>query len=72
VITRGGRVQERIDIVTRHGGLVVGVGLLVDRSGGTVDFGVPLKSLLRLQVETFEPSACPLCQAGVPVVKPGS
>ena len=72
VVTKGGRVQETIEIVRNLGGEVVGVGTLVDRSDGKVDFGVQLKSLLRLQVETFEPTACPLCKAGHPVIKPGS
>jgi orotate phosphoribosyltransferase len=72
VITKGGRVQESMDIVREHGGEVVGVGALVDRSGGTVNFGVRLESLVRLQIETFEPAACPMCAAGNPVVKPGS
>jgi len=72
VITKGGRVQETIDIVRQHGGDVVGVGALVDRSGGKVDFGVRLESLLKLRIETFEPTACPLCQKGLPLVKPGS
>ena len=72
VITKGGRVQETIDIVRQHGGEVVRVATLVDRSGGGANFGVPLESLLRLHMETFEPTACPLCQKGVPVVKPGS
>jgi orotate phosphoribosyltransferase len=72
VVTKGGRVQETIDIVRGLGGEVVGVGALVDRSDGKVDFGVRLESLLRLQVETFDPTACPLCQAGTPAVKPGS
>ena len=72
VITRGGRVQETIDIVRARGGNVVGVGTIVDRSDGTVNFGTPMKSLLRLQIETFEANACPLCQAGSKPVKPGS
>ncbi len=72
VVTRGGRVQETIDIVRALGGEVVGVGTLVDRSDGKADFGVGLESLLRLQVETFEPAACPLCQEGLPLMKPGS
>jgi orotate phosphoribosyltransferase len=72
VITKGGRVQETVDIVRRLGGLVVGVGALVDRSDGQVSFGAPLESLLRLCIETFEPAACPLCREGKPVVKPGS
>lgn len=72
VVTKGGRVQETIDIVRAKGGEVVAVGTLVDRSQGGVNFGVPLVSLLKLQIETFEPANCPLCQAGRPVVKPGS
>ena len=72
VVTKGGRVQETIDIVRGLGGEVVGVGTLVDRSDGKVDFGVRLESLLRLQVETFDPTVCPLCKMGQPVVKPGS
>ena len=72
VVTKGGRVQETIDIVGSLGGNVVGVGTLVDRSGGKVGFGVPLESLLRLSIDTFDPATCPLCQAGTPVIKPGS
>lgn len=72
VVTKGGRVQEAIDIVRQQGGEVVGVGCLVDRSDGKVNFGVRMESLLRLRIETFEPAACPMCQEGQPVVKPGS
>jgi len=72
VITKGGRVQETMDIVKQRGGVVAAVGTLVDRSAGLVNFGGPLRSLLPLQIETFEPSVCPMCQAGQPVVKPGS
>jgi orotate phosphoribosyltransferase len=72
VVTKGGRVRETLDIVRKRGGEVVAVGALVDRSDGKVDFGVRLESLLRLHIETFDPAACPLCAAGVTVVKPGS
>jgi orotate phosphoribosyltransferase len=72
VVTKGGRVQETLDIVRQLGGVVVGVGTLVDRSDGKVDFGARLESLLKLPIETFEPAACPLCQAGSKAVKPGS
>ena len=72
VITKGGRVQETIDIVRQNGGNVVSVGVLVDRSDGGVNFGTPVVSLLKLQIETFAPASCPLCKAGQPVVKPGS
>ncbi|HUJ10618.1 MAG TPA: orotate phosphoribosyltransferase [Verrucomicrobiae bacterium] len=72
VITKGGRVRETVDIVRALGGEVVGIGALVDRSGGNVSLGVPLESLLQFQIETFDPAVCPLCQAGIPLVKPGS
>jgi orotate phosphoribosyltransferase len=72
VITKGGRVRETMDIVRGVGGEVAAVGTLVDRSAGGVDFGVPLVSLLKLEIETFDPASCPLCQQAVPVVKPGS
>ncbi len=72
VVTKGGRVQEAMEIVRQHGGEVAAVATLVDRSGGKVNFGVRFESLLRLQIETFEPAACPMCTAGTAVVKPGS
>ncbi len=72
VVTKGGRVQETIEIVRKHGGEVVAVGTLVDRSEGKVNFGVRFESLLRLPIETFEPADCPMCKAGQPVLKPGS
>ena len=72
VVTKGGRVQETIDIVRQRGGVLAGVGTLVDRSDGKVNFGVPLNSLLKLQIETFDPAACPLCQSGSKPIKPGS
>ncbi len=72
VVTKGGRVQETIDIVRLHGGQVVGVAMAVDRSGGSVHFGVPAFSLLKLQVETFAPDKLPPDLAALEVVKPGS
>lgn len=72
VVTKGGRVQETINLVRGFGAEVVGVGTLVDRSDGKLDFGVRLESLLRLQVDTFDPAVCPLCKAGTPLMKPGS
>lgn len=73
VVTRGGRVKETIDIVQAHGGVVVGVGAVVDRSGGkTPDFGAPFTSLVQLDIETFEPDALPPELAALPAAKPGS
>ena len=72
VITRGGRVQETIDIVNAKGGRVVAVGVLVDRSGGKAGFDYPLFSLLGLEPVTYEPAECPMCAEGAPLIHPGS
>jgi orotate phosphoribosyltransferase len=72
VVTKGGRVQETIDIVRQHGGEVVGVAMVVDRSNGSVDLGVPTKSLIQLVVETFPPQQLPADLAAIPASKPGS
>jgi len=72
VVTRGGRVQETIDLVKEAGGRVSAVAVLVDRSGGKAHFDCPHYSLLESEPVTYEPAACPLCAAGVPMVHPGS
>lgn len=72
VVTKGGRVQETIDIVRANGGGVAGVAMVVDRSNGTVNLGVPTFSLLALNVQTFEPDKLPADLAATPAVKPGS
>jgi orotate phosphoribosyltransferase len=72
VVTKGGRVQETIDIVRAHRGEVVAVAMAVDRSGGGVAFDVPTFSLLALNVETFDPAKLPPDLACLPAVKPGS
>ena len=72
VVTKGGRVQETLDIVRAHGGQVVGIAMAVDRSAGTVQFGVPTFSLISLLVETFEANQLPPDLAAIPAIKPGS
>ncbi len=72
VVTKGGRVQETMEIVRAHSGAVAGVAMLVDRSNGAVNPGVPLASLIALRVETFEPDQLPPDLANSPAVKPGS
>jgi orotate phosphoribosyltransferase len=73
VVTRGGRVQETIDIVRAHGGVVTAVGVIVDRSGDKKpDFGCPFVSLVELNVENFEADKLPPDLAKIPVQKPGS
>jgi orotate phosphoribosyltransferase len=73
VVTRGGRVQETVDIVRAHGGQVTGIGVIVDRSGGQhPDYGCRFVSLIKMNVETFEADKLPPDLAGVPAIKPGS
>ena len=72
VVTKGGRVQETIEIVRAHGGEVAGIGMLVDRSGGAANFDVPTFSLLSMRVESFEGNNLPPDLAAVPAIKPGS
>ncbi len=72
VITTGGSVKEVLEVVREMGAIPVGVAVLVDRSGGKVDFGLPLASVLQLNIQTYEPEICPLCVQGIPAVKPGS
>jgi orotate phosphoribosyltransferase len=72
VVTKGGRVQETIDIVRANQGQIVGIAMAVDRSNGAVNFGIPTFSLLGMQVETFEPDKLPPDLAATSAVKPGS
>jgi orotate phosphoribosyltransferase len=73
VVTRGGRVQETIDIVRAHNGIVSAVGVIVDRSGETKpDFGSPFISLVEMSVENFPADNLPPDLAKIPAVKPGS
>lgn len=72
VVTTGGSVQEVISLVRDLGGDVIGVGAIVDRSGGAADFGLPFKALIQVEVESYDPADCPLCKEGTPAVKPGS
>ena len=75
IVTTGGSVQEVVNVVKKAGGVIVGVGLLVDRSGGKAEFGVPkdkVQALLHLTVPTYKPEECPLCKQGIPMTERGS
>jgi orotate phosphoribosyltransferase len=72
ILTTGGSIREVIEAVRKQGGILAGVGVLVDRSQTKVDFGASLFSCLRAETITYQPESCPLCAANVPLVKPGS
>jgi orotate phosphoribosyltransferase len=72
ILTTGGSVREVIDAVVKLRGNIIGIGVLVDRSDGTLDLGYPLFSCHRAATVAYRPEECPLCAAGVPLTKPGS
>lgn len=73
VVTTGGSTREVMEVMTALGGVVVGAGSIVNRSGQENPFApLPYSALLTLEVPTYRPESCPLCAAGVPLVKPGS
>ena len=72
VVTRGTSLLEVVKVVEDAGGEVVGLTSIIDRTGGEVELPLPLHSLAKVKVETWEADACPLCAQGVAVIKPGS
>lgn len=73
IVTTGGSIKEVIDVVKKYGGVPVAVSMLVDRSGGKADFGdIPCEALLHMDVKTYKPEECPLCEQGIPMTKRGS
>jgi len=72
VLTTGSSIREVMAAVTKQGSIVVGIGVLVDRSEREVEFGVPFFSCHRSATLTYPPQDCPLCAAKIPLVKPGS
>ena len=73
VITTGGSLREVLAMVKAAGAEVAGVAALVDRTGARdPELGAPLTALVRLDVPIYPPEECPLCDKGLPLVKPGS
>jgi orotate phosphoribosyltransferase len=72
VLTTGRSTGETMEVARAAGAEVVGVAAIVDRSGGTIDLGVPHKTLITISLPAVEAAECELCKQGVPVTKPGS
>ncbi|MDP2960070.1 MAG: orotate phosphoribosyltransferase [candidate division Zixibacteria bacterium] len=72
ILTTGKSVQEVINLVNKYKAKIMGIGVLLDRSGGKVQFNYPLKPLATVIAKTFKPEECPLCKAGETLIKPGS
>lgn len=73
VVTTGGSVKEVIALMQEIGAEIAGVAVLVDRSAGKTDLGIPMQALVSLEIESYDEQDCPLCREGkIPSIKPGS
>lgn len=72
VLTTGLSVQETMDAVSRFGGRVAGVGVLIDRSSQTLDFGVPFFAAYQVQAQSWAEDEVPDWLSAIPVTKPGT
>ncbi len=72
ILTTGSSLKETINAVDKLGGIIVGIGVLVDRSEENLNFNLPFFSCLRAPTTVYSPQECPLCAAHIPLVKPGA
>jgi orotate phosphoribosyltransferase len=72
VVTTGGSTRETIELARAAGAEVVAAASIIDRSAERSPIDVPFHALAKVDLPTYDPSSCPLCAAGQPVVKPGS
>jgi orotate phosphoribosyltransferase len=72
VVTTGKSTNEVARLLTALGAKVLAVASLIDRTGGEASLSFPNFALLPVTAATYAPDECPLCRAGIPVVKPGS
>jgi orotate phosphoribosyltransferase len=72
VITTGGSTREVVELIEGAGARPVAAGSIIDRSAGKAEVGVPRIALATMEVVSYPPEFCPLCQSNVPIAKPGS
>lgn len=72
VTTTGGSARKVVDLVRKLGAEPIAVGAIIDRSGSTIDFGIPFIKLLALNLPAYKEAECPMCKSGTKPVKPGS
>src|SRR6056297_3770303 len=71
VVTTGGSIYELMDLVKDNDGIIMGVGVIIDRSGKDIDFGVDYHPLVKMDIPTYKPEDCPLCNDGVEITSRG-
>lgn len=73
ILTTGGSIRETLAALAREPVTILAIGVLVDRSGGSVPFGdMPLFSLASLDIESWAEADCPLCASKIPLTRPGT
>jgi orotate phosphoribosyltransferase len=72
VTTTGGSARKVVDLVRSLGAEPIAVAAIIDRSGGTIDFGIPFIKLLTINLPAYNETECPMCKTGTKAVKPGS
>jgi orotate phosphoribosyltransferase len=74
VLTTGLSLRETLSAIQQFQPEIVGIEVLIDRSGGDAisQFKVPCRALLTVSARTYYPEECPMCKEGVPIVKPGT
>lgn len=70
VVTTGKSSYEAIKLIEEHGGIVIGIASIVNRSNGDIKY--PLYSATKLNINTYDKENCPMCKEGKPIIKPGS
>ncbi|MBL7135242.1 MAG: orotate phosphoribosyltransferase [Candidatus Marinimicrobia bacterium] len=71
VVTTGGSIYELMDLVTKKGGILMGIGVFIDRSGEKVNFGDSYFPLITMDIPTYKPEECPLCASNIPLTTRG-
>jgi len=69
-VSTGGSVRKVIDIIKAHDAETVGIAIMIDRTAGKIDLGVPVTALLTMEIESYPAKDCPLCHEGIPLQKP--
>jgi orotate phosphoribosyltransferase len=72
IVTTGRSMFEVIHLVESYGAKIVGIGAMLDRSGGGIDLGYPLTALTTVSADSWTPEECPMCQQGQKLTQRGS
>ncbi len=69
-VSTGGSVKKVLDLLKASDAEIVGVAIIIDRTAGKIDLGVPVTALLSMHIESYAAEDCPLCLEGISLQKP--